>query len=56
MAPGSQAPAESVTLQGFLHHPEWHQRAACGGVGTDAFAIQRGSEYSRVLLGAMPSA
>ena len=43
MAP--EAPEEALTLEAFLHRPEWHQRAACRGVGVDAFVIPHGSQY-----------
>jgi hypothetical protein len=32
-----EVPDETLTLEDFLHRPEWHQRAACRGVDTDAF-------------------
>lgn len=35
-------PDERLTLDDFLRRPEWHQRAACRGVGVDAFVIPTG--------------
>ena len=35
-------PDERLTLDDFLRRPEWHQRAACRGVGVDAFEIPTG--------------
>ncbi len=32
----------SDPLEGLLARPEWHQRAACRGAGTDAFYPSRG--------------
>jgi len=40
MAP--DAPDETLTLEDFLKRPEWHQRAACRGVGVDQFIVGRG--------------
>jgi WhiB family redox-sensing transcriptional regulator len=41
------------TLDELLHRPEWHQRAACRGLGVDAFVLtqRKGtwSEYNRAL-------
>jgi hypothetical protein len=31
-----------VNLDDLLARPEWHQRAACRGVGTDVFYVERG--------------
>lgn len=42
-----EAPDAPVTLEDFLHRPEWHQRASCRGVGVEAFIIDRGRQYSR---------
>ncbi len=46
-------PDEALTLADFLHRPEWHQRAACRGVGVDAFVLTPGKgrwpEYDRRL-------
>jgi WhiB family redox-sensing transcriptional regulator len=36
---------ELPTLEDFLHRPEWHQRAACRGVGAAAYVIGRGGQY-----------
>jgi hypothetical protein len=45
-----EAPALPVTLEELLHRPEWHQRAACRGVGgVDQYVLGRGSYYSRDL-------
>lgn len=40
----SQAPGDPPlpTLHQLLGRPDWHQLAACRGVGTDAFFIERG--------------
>jgi len=48
MVPG--AADERLTLEDFLRRPEWHQRAACGGVGVAGYVLGRGEgEYSREL-------
>ena len=46
-----EAPDEKLTLEDFLQRPEWHQRVACRGLGTDAFVIEHGAgEYSQRAL------
>jgi len=47
MAPG--APDVPLPLEDLLHRPEWHQRAACRGVGADAFVTSRGTPLGRGL-------
>ena len=45
-----ETPDETLTLEDFLHRPEWHQRAAGRGQGADAFVIPLGGgEYNREL-------
>lgn len=39
--------ATPLDLEAVLHRPGWHQRAACRGIGVEAFVIDRGGEYSR---------
>jgi WhiB family redox-sensing transcriptional regulator len=36
-----------LTLAEMLHRPEWHQWAACRGVGIGAFVIANGGSYTR---------
>jgi len=43
MAP--EAPEGTLTLEDFLHRPEWHQRGACRGAGTDAFIRGPKADY-----------
>jgi WhiB family redox-sensing transcriptional regulator len=33
------------SLEDFLQRPEWHERAACRGVGVDVFVVGRGEQY-----------
>jgi len=40
-----EAPDVDAVLAGLLHRPEWHQRAACSGMGTDAFVIAHRAHY-----------
>lgn len=35
------------SLEALLNRPKWHQRAACRGVGVDAFIVSRGRPYSQ---------
>jgi WhiB family transcriptional regulator, redox-sensing transcriptional regulator len=43
-----EAPDEALTLWEFLHPPEWHQRAACRGLGAANYVLGRGEgEYDR---------
>jgi WhiB family redox-sensing transcriptional regulator len=37
------------TLEELFHRPEWYQRAACRGVGTEGFIIDKGHRLSRGL-------
>ena len=39
------APDVSAVLAGLLHRPEWHQRAACSGMGTDGFVVRHCGRY-----------
>ncbi len=41
MAP--DVPDEPLLLEDFLRCPEWHQRAACRGVGPDVFFLEHGT-------------
>jgi len=46
MAPEAQD--EPLTLEEFLHPPEWHQHASCAGLGPAGFVLGRGEgEYNR---------
>lgn len=46
----------SDPLESLLARPEWHRRAACRGVGTDAFFLIRGQDPgpARELCGRCP--
>jgi WhiB family redox-sensing transcriptional regulator len=48
MAP--DAPEASVTPEDILHRPQWHQDAACRGVGVAPFVIPNEGRYSRRAL------
>jgi WhiB family transcriptional regulator, redox-sensing transcriptional regulator len=41
----SEASATAVTLEEMLRRPEWHQRAACRGVGPSDYVRGRGANY-----------
>jgi WhiB family redox-sensing transcriptional regulator len=40
MAP--ERPDEDIAIEDFLRSPAWHAKAACRGMGTDAFFPSRG--------------
>lgn len=40
---GDELPA----LEDFIRRPEWHQRAACRGLGHEAFVVGTGGRFSR---------
>lgn len=42
------------TLEDLLRRPEWHQRAACRGVGVETFIAGRGGQYRRELCETCP--
>jgi WhiB family redox-sensing transcriptional regulator len=35
------------TLESLLGRPLWHRRAACSGLGTEGFVIDKGHRFSR---------
>jgi WhiB family transcriptional regulator, redox-sensing transcriptional regulator len=41
---------EAPELDDILNRPPWHQRAACRGVGSDAFVLSNSGCYSRRAL------
>ena len=43
-----EASATAVTLEEMLRRPEWHQRAACKGVGPSDYVRGRGANYEAV--------
>jgi hypothetical protein len=46
MAP--DAPDETLTLEDFLRRPDWHQRAACRGVGPSDYVRGARGNYDAV--------
>ena len=49
------APDPAVVLADLLRRPEWHQRAACRGVGVAGFVLAHGGGgYSRELCAVCP--
>jgi WhiB family redox-sensing transcriptional regulator len=50
-------PGRGESLEDFLRPPRWHQRAACRGVGHEAFMVAPGGiyeEHARQLCASCP--
>ena len=43
-----EAPATAVTLEEMLRRPEWHQRAACRGVGPSDYVRGPWGNYEAI--------
>ena len=39
---------DAVTLEDFVRRPEWHQQAACRGVGPSTTSVAPGGNYEDV--------